>query len=176
MNERKVHYFLLYFNLKLFVILFLSSIAFYSCTSTDTTPIDLFVPCDKHADDIKVKYFDNVLNEGELVQFMNGTWRLNRVEAIREDSLLVAMPSLERELRFIDNRIEVYEPYGNLLGSSEYSLIGVDSGGGELFRIEQLTSINDSYYLLGTIIPCNSEMVFFLSDIDLGDRFYRKVE
>ncbi len=158
---------------KLIVIVFM--IILLSCRDDSLNQVEPFVPCDKHADDIVVKYFDNVLDQEELQQFINGRWRLHRFEGLRNDSVLVALSSVELELRFMGNTLEVYEPYDTLLGSSEYIFDGYNSRAGELFRLEQVTSIAGSYYLFGTVIPCNSEMVFYLSDIDSNDRFYRKV-
>lgn len=131
--------------------------------------------CEKHGNDILLQYLENDWTDSTLKEFIQGTWRLDRIETIRNDSVSTGTLSLERELRFNEEYVEVYEPFDQFLGTSTYSIV-VSPSSPRLFLIEQAKDINGRFYTLGTLYPCNSELVLYATDVDGGDWFYRRVD
>ena len=86
--------------------------------------------------------------------------------------------SVEQQLLFNDNTIEVFEPFDKSQGVTTFAVQPCNPDFAN--RFFEITTDSDNALieslLLGKIIPCNSDFVFHKNFIDRPDLFYRKVE
>ena len=137
-----------------------------------------FVECTYHLGELGGKYREVNWNESSIRAFVTGRWRYHRVESQGHDSLIVNLVQFERDLHFRpDSIMDVYDPADTLLGTSRYEFVELETPGTlRRFEINQVTKINGSLYTHGVVVPCESELVFYKSERDGQDDFYRRVD
>ena len=142
-------------------------------------PPELFIPCDKTISEAMDVYLDTTWTASDIKDFIQGTWRLYSFQALHADTVSpLGTISVERQLLFNDNTIEVFEPFDKSQGVTTFAVQPCNPDFAN--RFFEITSDSDNAliesFLLGKIIPCNSDFVLHKNFIDRPDLFYRKVE
>ena len=136
------------------------------------------VPCNISRDEFLVQYADTIWTLEGIAQFLKGTWRLYGIQNAFSDTLRPTTMLEQRELRFSDSTLEVYEPYDSLRGTTEFTVgtSGPNINGVSLYFLDEEEDFVIFRYASGRLLPCNSDLIFYNSFKDGTDRFYRKVE
>lgn len=137
----------------------------------------IYTPCDKNSLEAVDHYLDTTWNAQRVHRFIRGTWRLYAAQSMQTDTVKLLGPTFETELRFTDTTIEVYEPYNVLKGSGEYIVEPKGIANSKIYGLNIISDeVSASAYSIGSLIPCNSDLIIYRSNLDGIDKFFRKVE
>ena len=96
---------------------------------------------------------------------------------MQTDTVTLLGTTFETELRFTETTIEVYEPYNVLKGIGEYTVEPKSNVNSKVYGLNIISDqVSASAYSIGSLIPCNSDLIIHRSNLDGVDKFNRKVQ
>lgn len=137
----------------------------------------IYTPCDKNILEAVDHYLDTTWNAQRVHRFIKGTWRLYAAQGMQTDTVTLLGTTFETELRFTETTIEVYEPYNVLKGIGEYTVEPKSNVNSKVYGLNIISDqVSASAYSIGSLIPCNSDLIIHRSNLDGVDKFFRKVQ